>query len=225
MPDLRLVIWDVDGTLVNSRASILFAMRAAFEACQVDYPGDASALSTVGLSTNVLFARLAPHADPITWRALRDAYRDAYFQRRAHLGARDMAPFYDGAAEVLEALKAQDWTLMAVATGKSRRGLNAMIEAYGLEAHFQSTQTADEHPSKPNPSMILSALTDTGVSPSRSVIIGDTSFDMEMGQAAGVKTIGVTWGYHAVETLDADAIVSDMHAVIPTIDTLLGTAS
>lgn len=222
MNSLRLVIWDVDGTLVNSRASITAAMHDAFEACRLDYPGDTAAMSGVGLSIDVLFQRILPEADSTQIAALSDAYRQAYYTRREALGTKALAPLYDGAAEMLRELHAMDWTLMAVATGKSRRGLNAMIDTYGLDGYFQSTQTADDQLSKPHPAMIDAALSDTGVAPQRAVMIGDTSYDMDMARAAGVASLGVTWGYHTAEMLNADRIVDRMDQIGPAIDELIG---
>ena len=225
MGDLRLVIWDVDGTLVNSRAAIVYAMKAAFAAVGMAYPGDGAVLAGVGLSIGKLFAELLPETDEATHDALAKAYKQAYYDRRATLGAQDLAPFFDGAAEVLDHLKAQDWTLMAVATGKSRRGLDAMIAGHGLQGYFQSTQTADDHPSKPHPAMVLAALAETGVDAENAVMIGDTTFDLDMGRAAGVKTIGVSWGYHAASDLNADQIVTSFDQIPAAIDTLLGHAT
>ena len=222
MADLRLVIWDVDGTLVNSRAAIVYAMQAAFKATGLAYPGDAQVLSGVGLSIAELFSDLLPHADATTHNDLAQAYKQAYYDRRAELGSKDLAPFFDGAAATLDVLKSQDWTLMAVATGKSRRGLDAMIKGHGLQGYFQSTQTADDHPSKPHPAMILAALAETGVTADHAVMIGDTTFDLDMGKAAGVKTIGVSWGFHPVADLDADEIAVDFTQILPAIDRLLG---
>lgn len=222
MADLRLVIWDVDGTLVNSRAAIVHAMKTAFEAVGTTYPGDGAVLAGVGLSIGKLFANLLPQHTTDTHDALSKAYKQAYYDRRATMGAQDMAPFFDGASAVLDQLKAQDWTLMAVATGKSRRGLDAMIDGHGLKGYFQSTQTADDHPSKPNPAMVLAALSETGVAARHAVMIGDTTFDLDMGRAAGVKTIGVSWGYHAAEDLDADQIVTRFGEIPAAIDKILG---
>jgi len=184
MADLRLVIWDVDGTLVNSRAAIVYAMQSAFEAVALDYPGDEEVLKGVGLSIGKLFADLLPDVERATHDALATAYKQAYYDRRAELGSRDLAPFFDGATAVLDHLKAQDWTLMAVATGKSRRGLDAMIDGHELKGFFQSTQTADDHPSKPHPAMVLATLAETGIDAANAVMIGDTTFDLEMGRAA-----------------------------------------
>ena len=222
MSDLRCVIWDVDGTLVNSRAAITRAMQSAFEATRRDYPGDAAALSGVGLSIDELFLRLVDGIDAEGIAALSSAYKQAYYQQREALGARALAPFFDGARDALDHLGRDDWTLMGVATGKSRRGLTAMIAGHGLEGMFQSTQTADDHPSKPHPSMIEAILRDTGVDRDRTVMVGDTSFDIEMGKAAGVRTISVSWGYHAPDGLGADHVAQSFDDVVSQVDLLTG---
>ncbi|SEQ37051.1 phosphoglycolate phosphatase [Loktanella sp. DSM 29012] len=220
--DLRLVIFDVDGTLVNSRAAIVHAMRAGFAAVGRDYPGDAACLRGVGLSVDVMFRALVPDAPDTELVALRSAYQQAYYDHRASLGSEAMAPFYDGARDALDRFRAQDTLLMAAATGKSLRGMQAMIADHGLVGYFQSVQTADHHPSKPHPSMIHQVLSDTGVEPARAVMVGDTSFDMQMGRAAGVATIGVSWGYHPPEALDADRIITDFAQLDAAVDALTG---
>lgn len=225
MSDLRLVIWDVDGTLVNSRAAITYAMKRAFDVAGLRYPGDEATLAGVGLSIEELFANLLPDLGVKTHQHLATAYKKAYYDRRAELGARDLAPFFDGVSEVLDLLRAQDWTLMAVATGKSRRGLDAMITGHELDGYFQSTQTADDHPSKPNPAMVLAALAETGVTPDRAVMIGDTSFDLDMARAAGVQSIGVSWGYHPAADLSADKLVTACDQIPAAIDALIGTTA
>jgi phosphoglycolate phosphatase len=130
--------------------------------------------------------------------------------------AADPAPLYPGAADLLHRLAKRDDMLLAVATGKSRRGLRALIEHHGLEGIFISLQTADDHPSKPHPSMIAAALAEAGVGAGDAVMIGDTSYDIEMGRAAGVATIGVRWGYHPgaeLEAAGAHRMVSDFDAL------------
>lgn len=93
--------------------------------------------------------------------------------------------------------------LLGVATGKSRRGLSHVLALHGLSNWFDTIQVADDHPSKPHPAMIEAALWETGVEARDAVIIGDTSFDMEMGRAAGIGRLGVAWGYHRTEDLEA----------------------
>src|SRR5690606_20864312 len=93
--------------------------------------------------------------------------------------------------------------LLGAATGKSRRGLRATFDSHDLHRHFSTLQCADDHPSKPHPSMLLAALAETGAAPGRAVMIGDTEYDIQMGRAAGMATIGVAWGYHAPARLSA----------------------
>ncbi|MEO5866816.1 MAG: HAD-IA family hydrolase, partial [Sphingomonas sp.] len=111
-------------------------------------------------------------------------------------------PLFDGMAAALDALCADGWTL-GVATGKSDRGLAHVLAHHGIGERFTTLQTADRHPSKPHPSMIEAAIAETGASPETTVMIGDTSYDMLMAEAAGVRALGVGWGYHADDELRA----------------------
>lgn len=189
---MKLFIFDVDGTLIDSQHHIHGAMTHAFEAVGLPPLPLSQVLQIVGLSLPVAMARLAPEADAATQARLVAEYKNAFQIARL----REAAPLYPGARDCLEALACRDDWLLAVATGKSRRGLDAMIEAHGLHGMFVSLQTADGHPSKPHPAMVLAALDEAGVAPADAVMIGDTSFDMEMGRAAGVTSWGVDWGYH-----------------------------
>lgn len=212
---LRLVIFDVDGTLVDSQADILGAMTAAFASISRPAPAREDILRIVGLSLDVAMERLAPDATSAARRALVDGYKEAYVALRAQTGAAQSSPLYPGARDVLTELQNVPEVLLGVATGKSRRGLDKLIEAHGLERTFVTQQVADHHPSKPHPSMIEQALAETGVSPDEAVMVGDTSFDMEMARAAGVAGIGVSWGYHPVSAL-ADAVaVLDRFSDLP----------
>ena len=101
------------------------------------------------------------------------------------------------------------------ATGNARRGLNALLEAGGLHSYFRTTQTADEHPAKPQPSRLHQALLETGIGASRAVIIGDTSYDREMAGAAGMHTIGVTWGYHEAHQLSGCTHIAHTVSELP----------
>ncbi|GFE48680.1 haloacid dehalogenase [Roseobacter cerasinus] len=200
--DLRLVIFDVDGTLVDSQADILAAMAQAFAAVDQAPATRTDVLGIVGLSLDVAMQRLAPAQDHAR---MVEAYKDAYVGLRAQSGAAQSSPLYPGAREVLERLSTQSDLLLGVATGKSKRGLDKLIEAHGLEGIFVTQQVADFHPSKPNPSMIYQAMADAGVSQGQTVMIGDTSYDMEMAAAAGVTGLGVSWGHHPVDALRAAA--------------------
>jgi phosphoglycolate phosphatase len=220
MSDLRLVIFDVDGTLVDSQAEIVAAMTLAFASENVALPERATVLSIVGLSLAEAFATLCPDAAPDQRARMVEAYKGAFMSLRAD--NMEMGPLFPGARVAIDALQAQDDTLLAVATGKSRRGLDKVLERHGLTGVFHSEQVADHHPSKPNPSMILTALNETGVMPQRAVMLGDTTFDMDMARAAGIKKIGVTWGYHAADLLQPDAMIDDFAGLLGAVDQLIG---
>ncbi|MEW9919809.1 HAD-IA family hydrolase [Marimonas sp. MJW-29] len=207
---LRLVIFDVDGTLVDSQGDIVAAMARAFAAVDLAPPPRDEVLGIVGLSLDVAMPTLRPDLSAAAHARMAQAYKDAYMQLRADAGVVQSSPLYPGAMQTLQALYALPEVLLGVATGKSRRGLDKLIEGHGLEGYFVTQQVADFHPSKPHPSMILQAMADTGVTPSETVMIGDTSYDMEMAAAAGVQGIGVSWGYHPRERLgQASRIVED----------------
>jgi phosphoglycolate phosphatase len=129
---------------------------------------------------------------------------------------------YPGARAALGRLLADPFTLLGVATGTSKRRLDALIVAQGLEGVFDTTQTSDHHPSKPHPGMLLACLSETGVAAQRAVMVGDTRFDMDMARAAGVRCIGVGWGHPAPEALTADAMIGDFAALDAAVDGLIG---
>ena len=211
----RLVIFDVDGTLVDSQRDIVAAMEEAFGAVGLTAPARGVILSHVGLSLDRIFPLLVPELASSEHDLMERAYKSTYMRLRAETGAAHSSPLYPGAREVLEALRARPDVLLGVATGKSRRGLDRLIEGHGLEGYFFTRQVADYHPSKPHPSMILQALSDCGLGPEAAVMVGDTSFDMEMAQAAGVSGIGVGWGYHPPEALTAAARVVESFVELP----------
>jgi phosphoglycolate phosphatase len=143
---------------------------------------------------------MAPDAEPHVHVALAEDYKNAFQQMRGRGLVEE--PLYEGVAELIDVLDGEGW-LLGVATGKSDRGLALCLGHHGLTTRFVTLQTADRHPSKPDPSMIETAIADAGAAPETTVMIGDTSFDMAMARAAGVTAIGVAWGYHAREELIA----------------------
>jgi phosphoglycolate phosphatase len=209
LPDapLSLVIFDVDGTLMDSRVAILGAMRAAFLAQDLAPPPDAAILRIVGLSLPQAIARLAPEASAAAVAALAEAYKAAFIRLRAETGGEATAPLYPGARSALERLDAAG-LLLSVATGKARRGLDHALDGHDLRRFFLATQTADDAPSKPHPGMVLNALGATGVEAGRAAMVGDTVYDIEMARAAGVAAIGVSWGYHPAEELRAAGAIA-----------------
>ena len=212
----KLVIFDVDGTLVDSQNSIVASMEAAFGAMGRTTPPRETLLSIVGLSLPQAFHVLAPWADDHENAGLVQAYKDSFVANRA--GGRDGAPLYPGARAALDRLAQSDEILLGVATGKSKRGLDILLDNHNLHGVFQTLQVADSHPSKPHPSMIMTALSDTGVDAADAVMVGDTSYDMEMAAAAGVRSIGVAWGYHSKTTLAQ----SSAHVVVDDFGDLMG---
>jgi phosphoglycolate phosphatase len=208
---LRLVLFDVDGTLVDSQHAILAAMGEAFAACGLAAPAREAVLSIVGLSLPQAMARLAPEADDGLRGRLADAYREAFFAQRSAPGGGPPSPLFPGMRALLDDLAARPEVLLGVATGKARRGLDHLCAVHGLEAHFVTRQTADLNPSKPHPAMVLAALAETGVEPRHAVMVGDTTFDVEMARAAGIPAIGVGWGYHdgaALAAAGAERVVA-----------------
>ncbi|WP_170764984.1 HAD-IA family hydrolase [Ruegeria lacuscaerulensis] len=211
---LRLVLFDVDGTLVDSQGSIVAAMTASFDALSLPVPERQAILSIVGLSLPNAMAQLAPEQSDSVQHSLVEGYKQAYHAHRLEQGAAS-SPLYPGAREVIEGLHAVPEVLLGVATGKSQRGLDALIEAHGLERFFVTRQVADHHPSKPHPSMIDTARAETGIDAAATAMVGDTRFDMEMAKAAGVAGIGVTWGYHHRSALGGAVCVIETFDQLP----------
>jgi phosphoglycolate phosphatase len=206
---MKLVIFDCDGTLVDSQHMICAAMQKAYSGVGLVCPPRERVLSIVGLSLPEAFPRLADGAvQPID--GLVEHYKSAFQALRAT--GIDMEPLYPGAREVVEGLADRANTVLGIATGKSVRGVRMVLGHHGLYEHFATVQTADTAPSKPHPGMILAAVRETGVAPRDAVMIGDTVFDIEMARAAGVAAIGVSWGYHPPAELraaGADVVIED----------------
>lgn len=210
MTALRLAVFDCDGTLIDSQANILRAMSLCFTEVGLPAPEDHLVRRIVGLSLNEAMERLVPEADAPLHAELANCYKTAFQRLRAD-DRLDPEPLFDGILPLIDRLVADGW-LLAVATGKSDRGLQYTLDHHGIADRFISLQTADRHPSKPHPAMLLAAMTDAGTTAHESVIIGDTQFDIGMGAAAGVRALGVAWGYHDPHELmeaGADAVASD----------------
>lgn len=205
----RLAVFDCDGTLVDSQHSICTAMIRAFEGEKLIAPDRLTILSVVGLSLPLAMERLLPEADAAYHHLLSESYKSAFQALRRENAVSE--PLYPGIVDLVRQLDADGW-LLGVATGKSDRGLKLCLEHHGLHRHFVTLQTADRHPSKPHPSMLLTAMADAGASPESTVMIGDTSFDIDMAVGAGVRALGVGWGYHPPAELiaaGAEAVAMD----------------
>ncbi|UMY20256.1 HAD-IA family hydrolase [Methylobacterium organophilum] len=189
---VRLVVFDVDGTLVDSQHLIVEAQARAFAAHGMTAPARREALSVVGLSLGEAFRRLVGDAGPID--SLSDSYRNAFQALRIDPNYEE--PLFPGMGELIERLHARGDVRLGIATGKSRRGVAHLVEKYGWERWFTTIQTADDAPSKPDPTMLRQAMAEAGAEAPMTVMIGDTTYDMMMARDAGVAAIGVGWGYH-----------------------------
>jgi phosphoglycolate phosphatase len=198
MSGVRLAVFDCDGTLVDGQADVCWAMERAFARAGLPAPEVSAVRRAVGLSLPQAVRTLSPDLSEDQNRAVTEFYRSSFRARREE-GLLD-EPLYDGIAQLLRELHSAGWSL-AVATGKSDRGLAACLATHGIADLFISLQTADRHPSKPHPAMLEAALFEAGATREQAVMIGDTSFDMLMARSIGVAGIGVGWGYHAAPEL------------------------
>lgn len=212
---MKLVIFDCDGTIVDSQNGIHAAMVHAYGTLGLVPPKRCDTISVIGLSLPEAFLRLSPGESAPMRRTLAEHYKQAFGQMRHDPAHEDQ--LFEGAAGVIDALARRGDMRLGIATGKSMRGVERLLDREGWHAHFTTVQTADTHPSKPHPSMIATAMADVGVPRHRTVMVGDTTYDIEMARAAGVGAIGVTWGYHAADALrDAGAhLLVDHYAALP----------
>lgn len=221
---MKLILFDVDGTLVDSQNVIAASVREAFQAYGMEPPSRERSLSIVGLSLVEAFTVLAGPKAPV--EGLAQAYRDAYTV--LHLEPENEAPLFPGAGACIARLKGRKDVLLGLATGKSRKGVARLIAQHGWEDVFSTTQTADDAPSKPHPAMILRAMDEVGVAAEDTMMIGDSSYDMAMARAARVLPIGVSWGFQPVAALNeagAERIVQSYAELEPVLDHFLGELS
>jgi phosphoglycolate phosphatase len=221
---MKLIVFDIDGTLVDSQNLIVEAQGRAFAALKLPAPSREQALSVVGLSLVEAFHALTAGQGPC--EELAKAYKDAWTQLRTESDFHD--PLYPGAQDLLEELARRETCLLGVATGKSRAGVTRLFDRYGWHNHFATVQTADDAPSKPAPDMFLRALAETGVEARDACMVGDTTFDMHMAHAAGAHAIGVGWGYHRHDKLTragAATIVENFSVLRETLDEFMQCAT
>lgn len=223
---MKLVLFDCDGTLVDSQHVIVAAMGRAFARAELAMPPREAVLGIVGLSLVEAMQRLGEDDPRFPAERLAELYREAFRELRTEPDFSE--PMFPGMRGLIDRLAARDDLLLGIATGKSQRGVAAVLAHHGLEGRFVTIQTADDAPSKPHPAMVLQAMAATGAAPMDTVLIGDTSFDMVMARAAGARAIGVSWGYHAPDLLTqsgAERLATDADELQRAIDELWETVA
>lgn len=218
---LRLVVFDCDGTLIDSQHMIVAAMHHAFDAHGLENLPREQVLSIVGLSLDEAIGTLVPHVELPVRRRVTESYKGAFHELRAR---KDLAePLFPGVREALDALHARDDTVLGIATGKSQKGLRHALELHGLRDYFVTLQTADDAPSKPHPEMLLRAMREAGAEAADTVLVGDTSYDMAMARSAGAHAFGVDWGYHEPHLLrsaGAHCVLSGFAELAPAVEAI-----
>lgn len=200
--DYELIVFDWDGTLMDSAAKIVRCFEAAVSDVGVPSPGQAAIRNIIGLGLNEAVASLLPQCGSETRSQVVARYRDHFL----HLDQTEM-PLFPGVREGLASL-AQRGYLLALATGKARRGLRRVLEETGLGPLFTASRCADETFSKPHPQMLLDILDETGVMPAAALMVGDTVYDMQMARNARVDGLAVSYGVHEREELLAQGPVA-----------------
>lgn len=218
MAPVRMILFDCDGTLVDSQYLITDCMGQAFSSAGFTPPERAAVRQIIGLSLSDAIYRLlqtsnadGPAIDTEQIEAIRQAYVDIFHERRS--SGEISEDLFDGTRAILEWLASTD-IILGVVTGKTRRGLDAVLAHHGLAGYFSTLQTSDGHPSKPHPAMVQSALIEQDVHPAQTLVVGDTTFDMVMAKAAGCRAVGVSWGYHdpiALKNAGAEQIIDQFH--------------
>lgn len=201
-----LIVFDWDGTLYDSTALITRCIQSACADVGAAVPSDEAASYVIGLGLQDALKSVAPDLSPDKYPELGLRYRHHYFERK------DELVLFEGVLEMLHALKSRHHWL-AVATGKNRRGLDEALGSAQLKNMFDGTRTADETASKPNPQMLLELMRELAVEPERTLMIGDTTHDLQLAANAGAAGLGVSYGAHAHENFHAFAPVHVAHSV------------
>jgi phosphoglycolate phosphatase len=219
---MRLIVFDMDGTLIDTHGLIAEHMAATFSGAGLPVPAASAVRQVIGLSLPVAMARLTRSEDGALIDRLIAQYKAYYSDTLTANAHRE--PLFPGTLEALERLNAVPDTLLGVATGKGLDGVRRILAKHGIAGFFATLQTPDHNPSKPDPGMLRSAMVETGATPPETVMVGDTSFDIEMAVAAGARAIGVSWGYHEVAELrraGADLVIDGYDEIDAAIASLL----
>ncbi len=209
--ELRFIVFDCDGTLVDSGHNVVSTMQGAFEAENLPPPADSDIRQQIGLHLLEVIENLHPEGERDAHLRLREHYRDV---AHAKQDSDDLSePLYPGCEQVLRDLHARG-AVLGVATGKGRRGLIHTLENHGLSEIFTCLKTADDGPGKPHPQILEDAMAEVGANPWNTVVIGDTIFDINLAINAKAHGLGVSWGYHPPTELER----AGAHAVANTYD-------
>ncbi|MFO0998327.1 MAG: HAD-IA family hydrolase [Alphaproteobacteria bacterium] len=220
MADPYLVVFDCDGTLVDTQHTIVSAMGAAWRSAGLSPPNPAAIRRVVGLPLIEAIATLHQDGMAADHAALAERYKESFHALERASGDE---PLFPGIRETLASLDAAG-ILLGIATGKGRRGLALTLGRHDLERYFVTVQTADDNPGKPSPDMLLRAITEAGASAASTMMVGDTTFDMMMARNAGVVGVGVGWGYHDSDELRAAGaamVVDDGAALTSALQSLM----
>lgn len=200
--DYELIVFDWDGTLMDSAGKIVRCFESAVNDVGLPSPGAAAIRNIIGLGLNEAVAMLLPQCAPELQSRVVARYREHFL----HLDQTEM-PLFPGVRDGLATLAERGY-LLAVATGKARRGLHRVLEQTGLGHLFVASRCADEALSKPHPQMLLDILDETGVTAAAALMVGDTVYDMQMARSARVDGLAVSYGVHDRQDLVAQAPVA-----------------
>ncbi|MEC4724868.1 HAD-IIIA family hydrolase [Shewanella sp. D64] len=195
MMHYELVIFDWDGTLMDSVGKIVACMQQTARVLELPVPLEMAVRDIIGLSMGEALSILHPDGDDSVYSLMKDMYRQQYLELND-----TPSPLFEGAESLVQQLNVSGYQL-AVATGKARAGLNRVLNETGLGVHFVASRCADEAMSKPNPGMILQLLAELNVAPDKAVMIGDSVHDLNMANNAGIDAIGVSYGAHDADKL------------------------
>lgn len=219
--NLKLVIFDLDGTLVDGAQAAIPAMQHAFTAFGLPKPNEGQIKDMIGLSITPAIKHILNNFNEVhkindsEVEEISTLYKDYFYQSR--IAEKHPMPLYEGALKALAELHTRDEILLGIATGNSRRGVNAFLDKHDLRSTFITTKCASECLSKPNPEMILQAMNETGIDANQTIMVGDTSFDMQMAKSAKAYAIGVNWGYHSQQVMTkagADKIANNFDQLL-----------
>lgn len=201
---MRLIIFDFDGTLVNSQDMIITAYQNAAQIQRLPKPEKSVILKTIGLSLKESIEKIFPDLSEEEVKHLKHHFQTSFLNIRDSDSVQSLSHVYPGAIPFLENLSKCSKNVLAIASGKAFAGLRFDLNLHKLGRFFSNIQSSDSHPSKPDPSMLRACLSETGIKPSNAIMVGDTAYDIQMANSVSVKSIAVTWGYHSLRLLEKE---------------------